>query len=69
LCEKLFLNNYLGDTDRTENQLIGPKKNVIAIATCPTNISISLTKAEELGSGQNDSGMGQRCVCAAEHGT
>jgi len=30
---------------------------------------MSLTKAEELGSGQNDSGMGQQCVCAAEHGT
>jgi hypothetical protein len=63
-----FLNNYLGDTHRTENQQTDPK-NVTAIETCPTNISISLTKAEELESGQNDSGMSQQCVCAAEHGT
>jgi len=55
----------LGDTDRTENQLNDPK-NVTVIETCPT---ISLTNAEELGSGQNDSGIGQRCLCASVHGT
>jgi hypothetical protein len=68
----LFLYNCLEDTERTDDQPTGPTKMLKQSKPVPTNISVILTKADELRSGQKDSGMGQNPTAkpfCAERGT